>query len=270
LWGVVTPNLNFTNFGDVLNSELSRDTITAIDTATDTCTLAKTGAALIFYHCEPNSPLRDNGAIEGGAAGFAVGDEVFVLKKFDSKKVYVVGHVNGIKRCLWEPWGKTLCAKHTWHYIGLGGLPDVDCPVLPYYYSDGAFFSSLDLVDGILTMCQTRQPKGWGHAFLEISNMVDLPILTDRIMKIKATTVAGALDRIFFNIRDSNDNSFSLFFHNQNENVDFYIGPGTGEEKILNLADYGVAEGQIHGFGFNISVISTTTNSIAIDYIDFK
>jgi len=99
LWGVVTPNLNFTNFGDVLNSELSRDTITAIDTATDTCTLAKTGAALIFYHCEPNSPLRDNGAIEGGAAGFAVGDEVIVLWKFDKSKVYVIGHVDGIRSC---------------------------------------------------------------------------------------------------------------------------------------------------------------------------
>jgi hypothetical protein len=46
--------------------------------------------------------LRANGAIEGGASGFAIDDEVLVLKKFDSKKVYVVGHVDGIKSCGWR------------------------------------------------------------------------------------------------------------------------------------------------------------------------
>jgi hypothetical protein len=46
----MSPTLDFIDINDVLNSELSRDTITAIDTATDTCTLSTAGAAFIFYH----------------------------------------------------------------------------------------------------------------------------------------------------------------------------------------------------------------------------
>ncbi|MFZ2809457.1 MAG: hypothetical protein WAZ60_23990 [Desulfosalsimonadaceae bacterium] len=44
------PTLDFTNIGDVLKSECSRSTITAIDSATDTCTLSNGETALIFYH----------------------------------------------------------------------------------------------------------------------------------------------------------------------------------------------------------------------------
>jgi hypothetical protein len=43
--------------------------------------------------------LRDNGAIEGAAAGFSVGDEVIVLKKRDDTIIKVIGHTDGIKRC---------------------------------------------------------------------------------------------------------------------------------------------------------------------------
>lgn len=43
--------------------------------------------------------MRGNGAVQDGASGFAVGDLVFVMKKFDSKKVYVIGHVEGVKNC---------------------------------------------------------------------------------------------------------------------------------------------------------------------------
>ncbi|MFZ2809456.1 MAG: hypothetical protein WAZ60_23985 [Desulfosalsimonadaceae bacterium] len=43
--------------------------------------------------------MRANGAVEGGAAGFSVGDEVIVLRKFNTGKLYVVAHVDGIKSC---------------------------------------------------------------------------------------------------------------------------------------------------------------------------
>ena len=43
--------------------------------------------------------MRDNGAIEGAAAGFSVGDEVIVLKKRDDTIIKVIGHTDGIKRC---------------------------------------------------------------------------------------------------------------------------------------------------------------------------
>jgi len=43
--------------------------------------------------------LRDNGAIEGGAAGFAEDDEVVILRKYDDSKIYVIAHEDGIREC---------------------------------------------------------------------------------------------------------------------------------------------------------------------------
>lgn len=43
--------------------------------------------------------MRDNGAIEGAAAGFSVSDEVIVLKKRDDTIIKVIGHVDGIRKC---------------------------------------------------------------------------------------------------------------------------------------------------------------------------
>lgn len=46
--------------------------------------------------------MRDNGAIEGGAAAFAEDDEVVILRKFDDSKIYVVAHKDGIKSCFFR------------------------------------------------------------------------------------------------------------------------------------------------------------------------
>jgi hypothetical protein len=46
--------------------------------------------------------LRANGAIQGGAGAFTVGDSVIVAKRKDPDKVYVVGHVGGIKPCSYD------------------------------------------------------------------------------------------------------------------------------------------------------------------------
>jgi hypothetical protein len=43
--------------------------------------------------------LRDNGAIIGGAGGFSTDDEVIVLRKLDGSKVYVIGHIDGVRVC---------------------------------------------------------------------------------------------------------------------------------------------------------------------------
>lgn len=96
------PSHDFSNIGDVLDFDILRGTITAVDSATDTCTVSVGGdslEALLFYHCEPDSILRDNGAIEGAAAGFAVDDEVIVMVRKDREIVKVIAHVDGIKRC---------------------------------------------------------------------------------------------------------------------------------------------------------------------------
>lgn len=96
------PTHDFKDIGDVLGFDILRGTITAIDTTTDTCTVTVDGAsltALLFYHCAPDSILRDNGSISGAASGFAVNDIVIVLKKHDGSMVKVIGHIDGIRRC---------------------------------------------------------------------------------------------------------------------------------------------------------------------------
>jgi len=96
------PTHDFKNIGEVLNFELLRGTIATIDSATDTCSVSVGGGmltALLFYHCAPGSLMRANGAIEGAAAGFAVGDVVIVLKRYDNSVIKVIGHVGGPKRC---------------------------------------------------------------------------------------------------------------------------------------------------------------------------
>jgi hypothetical protein len=43
--------------------------------------------------------LRANGAIEGGAEAFVVGDNVYVMKKHDNTVIKVIGLVNGPRKC---------------------------------------------------------------------------------------------------------------------------------------------------------------------------
>ena len=64
--------------------------------------------APIFYHCNPLSQERDNGAIVDGAKGFVVGDEVVLLCKLTTPQigeqrqisnVTVIGHKAGPVKC---------------------------------------------------------------------------------------------------------------------------------------------------------------------------
>jgi len=92
------PTINFRNIGDVLDFDLVRGTIVTVDPVTDTCTVnisGSTAAALLFYHCAADSYLRDNGSINGAAAGFNAGDEVIVMKKYDDSVIKVIGHADG-------------------------------------------------------------------------------------------------------------------------------------------------------------------------------
>jgi hypothetical protein len=96
------PTHDFNTIGDVLDFEILKGKITAIDSAADTCTVTVAGSsreALIFYHCKPDSIIRDNGAIEGGAGGFKADDEVIVMINSDNSVVKVIGHIDGIRNC---------------------------------------------------------------------------------------------------------------------------------------------------------------------------
>lgn len=96
------PAHDFSDIGDVLDFDVRRGSITAINAASDTCTVSVGGqslSGLLFYHCTSTSGLRDNGAINGAARGFRVGDQVLVLKRHDNEVVKVIGHVYGKRRC---------------------------------------------------------------------------------------------------------------------------------------------------------------------------
>lgn len=80
----------------------------------------------------------DNGSIEGGAAGFAVDDEVFVQMKTDRSEVRVIGHTDGVRSCYWEPWsGPKLTSKHSWsEYVN---APNIH----PWQVQDGLLLHDL-------------------------------------------------------------------------------------------------------------------------------
>jgi len=99
------PTIDYIDIGDVLNCEYLQGEIVTLDDSDDTCTVRIGGdilSAIVYYHCEPTSALRSNGAIEGGATGFVVGDSVIVHKKKNVESISdikVIGHVNGARHC---------------------------------------------------------------------------------------------------------------------------------------------------------------------------
>lgn len=97
------PTIDYDNVGEVLKHEFLRGVIQTVDSATDTCTVTVAGRtvdALLFYHCTPESAIRDNGAIEGAAAGFAADDAVIVqTNRNDPTEYLVVAHLDGVRSC---------------------------------------------------------------------------------------------------------------------------------------------------------------------------
>jgi len=67
--------------------------------------------------------LRDNGAIEGGAAAFEVGDEVLVLKKItDTPELAgtkVIGHTDGVRAC-WNEYLVVSLLENAYPHTGVG------------------------------------------------------------------------------------------------------------------------------------------------------
>ena len=111
------PKFNHEDLEAVLNVIYRKGTITAVDSENDTADVdvpgGQSGSGVpIYYHCEPDSELRSNGAIYGAAAGFSAGseddpedgDEVIVMCDTEGVPLRIIGFVDGIKSCVWEPW----------------------------------------------------------------------------------------------------------------------------------------------------------------------
>jgi len=108
------PKKNFKNIGTLQGYEYVAGVIDSIDGGNDTCGLTVGEDTFegvpIFYHCHPEAEERDNGALEGAAGAFAVGDDVIVLKQRkpdkigdtqidDVLKLFVIGHVGEKRHC---------------------------------------------------------------------------------------------------------------------------------------------------------------------------
>lgn len=106
------PKYNFKNFGEVVSSIILEGKILSVNSDEDTCdvevifpeiyggktkTLSKVP---IFYHCEDNANLRDNGAVEGGSYAFTEDDKVMVMYNTqEEEKTKVIGFIGERKEC---------------------------------------------------------------------------------------------------------------------------------------------------------------------------
>ena len=106
------PHYQHDDFGDVQNYIFAKGIITAVDVENDLADVTVEGYedgsdVPLFYHCEPDSEERSNGAIEGAASAFsfgtkddpADGDEVIVMLEVGGDPIRIVGFVDGIKEC---------------------------------------------------------------------------------------------------------------------------------------------------------------------------
>ena len=155
------PLYQHENFGDVQKHVFRKGIITAVDSENDTADVAVPGGSNgtgmpLFYHCEPDSEERSNGAIEPAATAFTVDDEVIVMCEMDGTAVRIVGFVDGIKNCgqrflfIWSAWRYYGAYYILWDVIHDKSVPSVD--VLT---DDGEetitfpYFAPFTLMDGL-------------------------------------------------------------------------------------------------------------------------
>nr|MDD5523525.1 hypothetical protein [Kiritimatiellia bacterium] len=109
------PKFNHEDLEAVLNVIYRKGIITAVDGENDTADVdvpgGQSGSGVpIYYHCEPDSELRSNGAIEGGSAAFGVDDEVIVMCDTEGVPLRIIGFVDGIRVCgFHEPFDGSVC-----------------------------------------------------------------------------------------------------------------------------------------------------------------
>ena len=98
------PLKNFSNIGELQEYEFITGEIVSLDYENDTCEIiiegdTKTGVP-IFYHCNPSAQERSNGAVQGGAFGFAKKDKVVVMRQQKPpNNMFVIGHKSGARPC---------------------------------------------------------------------------------------------------------------------------------------------------------------------------
>ena len=110
------PKFNHDDLESVLDCIYRKGVIVSVDAENDLAGVKILGHTWsnvpLYYHCEPDSELRDNGAIYGAASAFSAGteedtedgDEVFVQCRCGdgetlNEPIRVVGFVDGLRLC---------------------------------------------------------------------------------------------------------------------------------------------------------------------------
>ena len=288
------PKYDHPDLGDVADHAYIKATITAVQSEADTADIEGDGISgagvPIFYHCEPDSEERSNGAIEGAAGGFAVDDEVYIMCEGSAGSytpVRIIGFVDGIKACSWEPWDSSdepdLCKNNVWR-VQIGGVW-LDCPI---DFEDEEFTDTqtLSMNNGVLSgsvLSSVGAPgSGGANVVVICQDEESLPSEEVATLKIKITADAMATDPLFYTSfvelyveTEDGDQDFALAYGNRFviDVWDFIdLSAQTGEEEIeIDLATYGLT-GKIVDITIRAFANGSTGNTanFTCDYINFK
>lgn len=108
----MTSRINHANLGEVQKTVYLTAIIVSVDSTNDLASIIGVDKCPnatdvpIFYHCEKDSVLRANGALEGAAGAFCKDDEVIVqceiINASEYKPLYVIGFLDEAKPCAAE------------------------------------------------------------------------------------------------------------------------------------------------------------------------
>jgi hypothetical protein len=273
----MTPLLNHENIGAVQKIAYLTATITSVDSANDTACFEGVGTCpsgtdvIIFYHCEADSVLRDNGALEGAAGAFSIDDEVIVQCEITGANRYVPLRVMGFtdkpKACdIWEPWtGPDITTNHPWKTY-----------VDPWGNSPDAWMQLT--ANGLESYLEGGDPNvynqvGWPEYGVPDPDAPEGLILK---IKIKADVVGPSCLpipapapmislRIISNPYAIGTLTFAACDGWPGAN---FVGDNNGEEQTFNLADYGFM-GEIIDLKLNMIIPTGWTGQITWRHIHF-
>jgi len=253
------PKYQHDNFGDVMNHIYAKGIITSVDSENDLADVTVEGyqdgsGTPLYYHCEPDSEERSNGAIYGAASAFSVDDEVIVMLEVNGAPVRIVGFVDGIRSCIWEPWGDTLCENHEWYFDDYWGFasPGEVCPDL----TGNLHFT---LASSILSFTWTYDGVPPAVGFSGVLSWWDSPTPYPTgitVCRLGITVVVThPTDRIVFVVADTD---FTV------------VSTDMSSESGVKEIDLSSLNGNIWQVYFNAYCTGLETVSFDLDYIDSK
>ena len=197
------------------------------------------------------------------------------MKKQNSEKTYVVGHVGGIRSCFWEPWDNSLapvlpllCKNHIWK------TPLGECHILPFHYTDNTGTTDIDISSGIMHFKFTSDPfeLSGGHYLLwESKNDMGRPAPIVGKLRIKVTASSSYYCGIFLITATTSKKLVFVFVGSVPPHF-ILIGDNGGNEMLIDLVALGMPEGEkiTSVFLENTPAPYGGSSEMNIDYIAFS